>query len=76
VANSLTHTDLLLIDASHDAESLATAWTWIPRMLAPQSLVYWQQAGGKDGQFQWRPLSIVEIQQFAASAGKLGRRAA
>jgi hypothetical protein len=76
VANSLTHTDLLLIDASHDADSLATAWTWIPRMLAPESLVYWQQAAGKDGQLQWRQLSILEIQQFAASTGKLGRRAA
>jgi len=76
VANSLTHTDLLLIDATHDAESLATAWNWIPRMLTPQSLVYWQQATGKDGQLQWRPLSIVEIQQLAGSNGKLNRRAA
>jgi hypothetical protein len=76
VANSLTHTDLLLIDASHDADSLAIAWTWIPRMLAPQSLVYWQRPDGKDGQLRWQPLSIVEIQQFAASNGKLGRRAA
>lgn len=76
VANSLTHTDLLLIDGSHDADSLATAWTWIPRMLAPQSLVYWQQASGKDNQLQWRQLSIVEIQQFAVSSGKLARRAA
>jgi len=76
VANSLSHTDLLLIDASHDADSLATAWTWIPRMLTPQSLVYWQQPAGKDNQLQWRQLSIVEIQQMAASSGKLGRRAA
>jgi hypothetical protein len=76
VANSLTHTDLLLIDASHDADSLATAWSWIPRMLTPQSLVYWQQASGNDGQLQWRPLSIVEIQQMAANSGKTGRRAA
>jgi hypothetical protein len=76
VANSLTHTDLLLIDASHDADSLATAWSWIPRMLTPQSLVYWQQTSAKDGKLHWRLLSIVEIQQFAASSGKINRRAA
>ena len=76
VANSLTHTDLLLIDASHDADSLATAWGWIPRMLTPQSLVYWQQTSAKDGKLEWRLLSIVEIQQLAASSGKTARRAA
>ena len=75
VANSLTNTDLLLIDATHDADSLAAAWNWIPRMLTPQSLVFWQQAFDKKGQLQWRQMSVAEIQQLAAT-GKTGRRAA
>jgi hypothetical protein len=74
-ANSLTHTDLLLIDASHDADSLASAWTWIPRMLASQSLVYRQQASPKDGKLHWRLLTVVEIQQLAAGSSR-ARRAA
>ena len=76
VANSLTHTDLLLIDAAHDSASLESAWNWIPRMLTPQSLVYWQQTSAKDGKIHWRLLSIVEIQQLAATSGKASRRAA
>jgi len=76
VSNSLTHTDLLLINGNHDADSLATAWGWIPRMLTPQSLVYWQQKSEQDGKLQWRLLSIIEIQHLAAKTGKTTRRAA
>ena len=76
VANSLAHTDLLLIDGSHDARTLAQTWNWIPRMLTGDSLVFWQQPGAKAGQTQWKPLTIVEIQQLAVAAGKEARRAA
>lgn len=76
VANSLAHTDLLLIDGSHDARTLAQTWNWIPRMLTGDSLVFWQQPGAKAGQTQWKPLTIVEVQQLAVAAGKEARRAA
>jgi hypothetical protein len=76
VSNSLTHTDLLLISGSHDADSLAAAWNWIPRMLTPQSLVYWRQKSATDGKLHWRLLSIIEIQQLAATSAKTSRRAA
>jgi len=76
VANSLADTDLLLIDGSHDAESLASVWSWIPRMLNPQSLIFWQQTSGTAQRTHWQSLSIAEIQQFAATRGKVARRAA
>jgi hypothetical protein len=76
VANSLAHTDLLLIDSSHSQQSLAQAWTWIPRMLTGESLVFWEQATGQGKAARWQQLSIVEIQQLAAAATKEARRAA
>src|SRR5438874_982840 len=44
VANSLANTDLLLIAADRDHESLARAWTWVPRMLTATSLVLIEEA--------------------------------
>ena len=76
VANSLTGTDLLLISADQDADSLARAWTWLPRMLTAQSLVFSEEPAAKEGQAIWRPLSMAEIQQRASSARGSQRRAA
>ena len=49
VANSLTGTDLLLIAADQDRDSLAAAWTWVPRMLTATSLVFHGGASGQAG---------------------------
>jgi hypothetical protein len=76
VANSLTGTDLLLISADHDPQSLARAWTWIPRMLTPASRIFVEEAGPAAGQTKWRAMTLVEIQRLAADAGKPVRRAA
>lgn len=43
VSNDLTGTDLVLVAADQDAESLARAWFYIPRMLHEQSLVCVEQ---------------------------------
>jgi hypothetical protein len=75
VANALAGTDLLLIAASQDPESLGRAWNWIPRMLTPQSLIFLEQPGGKGGS-EWRSIALAEVQQLALQAGKLLRRAA
>jgi hypothetical protein len=75
VANSLSGTDVLLIAASEERESLAQAWSWVPRMLTSQSLVFVQEPGGKGGS-QWRMVPLAEVQQLATLAGKLLRRAA
>ena len=71
-ANSLTGTDLLVISADVDAESLAAAWFYVPRMLHGDSLVLVEEAA--DGGPGLRALSQVEIAQLAR--GTLVRRAA
>lgn len=76
VANSLTGTDLLLISADQDGDSVAQAWTWIPRMLTPQSLIFIEEAGPKAGTSTWRPLKLEDVQKLAAQSGRALRRAA
>jgi len=76
VANSLTGTDLLVIAADQDRESLAHAWIWMPRMLTPTSLVFLEEPASKPGQRGWRLLKFSDIQRLAAEAGKTVRRAA
>src|SRR2546423_8991741 len=43
-ANSLVGTDLLIIAADQDRDSLAAAWTWMPRMLRPTSLIFLEES--------------------------------
>lgn len=74
-ANSLAATDLLVISASHDEQSLACAWSWMPRMLTPQSLILLEARGAKPGASTWRKLSLPEIHQLAAQE-QTRRRAA
>jgi hypothetical protein len=76
VANSLTGTDLLLISADQDRESLERAWAWMPRMLSPASLVFIEEPAAKLGQHAWRPLTVADIQRRAVAASRLARRAA
>jgi len=76
VANSLAGTDLLLIAANQDRESLARAWTWIPRILTSSSLVFLEETTQKLGQTGWRLLSVIEVQRLAGEMGKSARRAA
>lgn len=76
VANSLAGTDLLLISANQDRESLMRAWPWIPRMLSPTALVFQEEVGAKVLKNHWRRLQVEDIQKLAAQAGKALRRAA
>jgi hypothetical protein len=75
-ANSLTRTDLLLMPAGCQPESLARTWIWLPRMLTPTSLVLEQQANGPGKTIRWRPVTVQEIQQRATQAASATRRAA
>jgi hypothetical protein len=75
VANALTGTDLVVIAEDQDRESLARAWNWLPRMLKPESLVFLEEASGKNGSI-WRLVPLAEVRQLAAAAGRLLRRAA
>jgi len=76
VANSLTGTDLLLIAGDQDAESLARAWTWLPRMLTQKSLIFLEEPAAKPGQKHWRSLKLQEIEEHASKASRAHRRAA
>jgi hypothetical protein len=74
-ANSLVGTDLLLVSADQDTNSLAAAWTWMPRMLAASSLIFREEPAEKPGQTTWRCLTLADIQRLAAES-KPARRAA
>jgi len=76
VANSLTSTDLLLIAADQDQDSLARAWTWMPRMLTANSLIFLEQPGAQPGTTAWKSLKLADIQKLSAEANKTLRRAA
>jgi hypothetical protein len=75
VANSLAATDLLLIAADVDGDSLARAWSWIPRMLTASSAVFLEQADG-DSPPRWRQIPLDEVHQRAAQIAQSMRRAA
>lgn len=66
-ANSLTGTDLLVIAADVDAESLARAWFYVPRMLHPASLVLRQTGLGEAEAYEQVPRSEIDDLAEAAS---------
>ena len=76
VANSLAGTDLFLIAATQDPQSLSQAWTWMPRMLTQSSLIFQEEAGDQSAKARWRQLSLQEVQQRAGAANRGLRRAA
>ena len=76
VANGLAGTDLLLISADQDAESLRYAWTYIPRMLHTGSLIFQEDRDAKTGKSSYRRLTLLEIQREAARAARALRRVA
>lgn len=75
-ANALTKTDLLIISADADAEGLAKAWFYVPRMLHDSSQVLVEEPTGKAGETQFRLLTRLEIEQLASTAARSMRRAA
>jgi hypothetical protein len=87
-ANMLTGTDLLVISAGLDENSLAKAWMYIPRMLQPKTLVFLQEriaapnstADGNSGKSQvtetYKPLTALEIERLAAAGSKKSHRRA
>jgi hypothetical protein len=73
LANTLLGTDLLLIGAGVDAQSLERAWFFVPRMLHERSRVFLEERGA--GGLSLRSISLPEIQKLAAQQ-KPQRRAA
>jgi hypothetical protein len=63
IANSMRDTDLIVISADQDPESLAMAWPYFPRMMHPASLVV-QERQVKDA-IQLSTLDSVMISRLA-----------
>ena len=75
-ANTLLGTDLLIVSAGHDPESLARAWFYVPRMIHEASQVFVEEPRPKLEQTQFRLVSREEIEKRAASQLRVSRRAA
>jgi hypothetical protein len=74
-ANALTATDLLVISADVDAESLRRAWMYVPRMLHRHSFVYLEEMSG-DGGTRFVQLSHGEVNRLAEMQQSCRRKAA
>jgi hypothetical protein len=74
-ANSLTGTDLLVVSADVQAQSLRSAWRYVPRMLHRQSLVYLEETDSGGGR-RFVRLSAGEINRLAESHQAQHRKAA
>jgi hypothetical protein len=72
MANSLTGTDLLIVSADQQGESLDRAWFYVPRMLHDASVVLVEDADG--GATTFRQLAKSEI--VSRYVGDMRRRAA
>ncbi len=64
VANSLLHTDLLLIAPTVSESSLGPYWAFVPRMLDDRSAVLREHCG-LDGEPAFRQLSSAEVAERA-----------
>ena len=73
VANSLAGTDVVIVSADVDQESLERAWVWVPRMLKPGSAVLLEEA--TEAARTWRVMPQAEVLK-RAEAAKGGRRKA
>jgi len=67
-ANTLGGTELVIISAGHDPDSLARAWFYLPRMLRPESLVLIEQPRGPEGELAIRNIVRSEVDRLAAAA--------
>lgn len=72
-ANGLGPQDVVLVSASVDAESMARAWFFVPRILHPSSQIWVEEPGAKESEF--RRYTCDEVEQLANRAGVLRRAA-
>jgi hypothetical protein len=73
-ANSLSQIDLVMISADVNKASLAAAWFYLPRTLAPGAVVLWADGSMPDGEY--REVPRAEILAAARPARAMRRRAA
>ena len=67
-ANNLGGSQLVIISAGHDPDSLARAWFYVPRMLSEGSHVLIEEPSGPEGEVSLRRLTPDEIDRLADAA--------
>jgi len=67
-ANNLDGSELVIISAGHDPDSLARAWFYVPRMLCEGSHVLTEEPFGPEGEVSLRRLTPDEIDRRADAA--------
>jgi hypothetical protein len=75
VANQIKGIDLILISADQDAESLARAWFYVPRMIHAETLVLIEEPAPKNSH-TFRTIKPLEVERLAAAASRAMRRVA
>ena len=71
-ANSINRIDTVIIGHDVDAESLARAWFYLPRMLATGAVVFWADNPAQPDEY--REVPSVEMFQRAAARQKQQQR--
>jgi predicted O-methyltransferase YrrM len=72
-ANGLQSTDLLVIAADQDTQSLTNAWFYVPRMLHDKSLVMIEDVSGP--QPHYRILDSAQVEKLAKGTASTRRAA-
>jgi len=72
-ANGLQGTDLLVIAADQDTQSLTNAWFYVPRMLHDKSIVLVEDVSGSQPRF--RSLSSEQVAKLATGIASTRRAA-
>ncbi|MBI2479581.1 MAG: hypothetical protein HYV60_13400 [Planctomycetia bacterium] len=72
-ANGLQGTDLLIIAADQDTQSLTNAWFYVPRMLHDKSLVLIEDTSGRQPRF--RTLTCTDVETLAKGSASTRRAA-
>ncbi|HVX12807.1 MAG TPA: hypothetical protein VHC22_16615 [Pirellulales bacterium] len=67
-ANHVGPCDLIVIGAGQDAESLAKAWFYVPRLLQPTTRVFLERPCGADASIHFELVSHDEIRRLAQAA--------
>ena len=76
VVNHMAATDLVVISADQDQESLQRAWFYVPRILHDTSEVFLAEDAQGEDQVKYHRLSRLEILSLAKKSGGVRRRAA
>lgn len=74
-ANALQGTDLLVISADQDQESLQRAWYYVPRMLQESSLVFIEHRKSARGKASLQVANYHEMERLAAAHASTRRAA-